>query len=595
VGEDHVAGGVRLPMGARLKWLGQTETAYRVLLPDGREVSLPKSKGAVTEDACGVVVDRVIECAERLLGTPYRWGGKTSAGIDCSGLVQTAFAASGIYLPRDSDQQSQMGRLTATRWFRGTLRRGDTLYFLRADGRVGHTAIYLGDNRYLEAVRPVVRVTSFDPKSPDYSASRAASFAFAKRLLELPPHLNRQTPDGQAKQSHAHSSQISQSSQERRPQSTLFPVSFSDPSAFVLWDPNRPVPTSAECPRLKDVQFYVVQPREPEVDGYNWLHGAAICWHEGRLYATFGHNRGSENTASEVADGRVSTDGGKTWGPVFAIDDAPNRESDPAVSHGVLLSHAGRLGAFQGEFHDRMQDVHTCAYRRDEDTGRWQPLGVVAEQGFWPMQEPLKMDDGNWIMAGISVHAGYGGPDDPAAVAISRGDDFRKWDVVRIPKPKDLVMWGESTVIPDGARVLLISRWSKPWALAATSNDYGRTWTEIRASNLPMSASKPYAGTLSTGQRYLIGTTTADAGNRRRPLTIAVSRPGRRYFSRIYRIRDAIDDGCGESDAQCRLAYPYAVEHEGRLYVIYSNDGGRGGNRNSAELAVIPIRSLRAE
>ena len=78
-------------------------------------------------------------------------------------------------------------------------------------------------------------------------------------------------------------------------------------------------------------------------------------------------------------------------------------------------------------------------------------------------------------------------------------------------------------------------------------------------------------------------------------MTIAVGRPGEKRFSKVYRIRDAVHAGPGESGPSNRLSYPYAVEHEGRLYVIYSNDGGRGGNRNSAELAVIPVQSLRAE
>ena len=51
-------------------------------------------------------------------------------------------------------------------------------------------------------------------------------------------------------------------------------------------------------------------------------------------------------------------------------------------------------------------------------------------------------------------------------------------------------------------------------------------------------------------------------------------------------------DGPGESTPTARLSYPYAIEHEGRLYVVYSNDGGRGKNRNSAEMAVIPVRAL---
>ena len=44
-----------------------------------------------------------------------------------------------------------------------------------------------------------------------------------------------------------------------------------------------------------------------------------------------------------------------------------------------------------------------------------------------------------------------------------------------------------------------------------------------------------------------------------------------------------------------RLSYPYAAEYNGKLYVIYSNDGGRGGNRNSCELAIVPVDKLKAD
>ena len=46
-----------------------------------------------------------VAVAERFLETPYLWGGRTSEGIDCSGLVQTALTAAGIASPRDSDMQ----------------------------------------------------------------------------------------------------------------------------------------------------------------------------------------------------------------------------------------------------------------------------------------------------------------------------------------------------------------------------------------------------------------------------------------------------------------------------------------------------------
>ncbi len=119
-----------------------------------------------------------------------------------------------------------------------------------------------------------------------------------------------------------------------------------------MWDPDQPLPPAAEIPWLEDVRFTVVKAREPEVDGYNWLHGAAVCWHGGLLYASFGHNRGSENTETEEARGRVSSDGGRTWGELFTMDPG---EDNLAVSHGVFLSHEGQLWAFMGAFYDRFQ------------------------------------------------------------------------------------------------------------------------------------------------------------------------------------------------------------------------------------------------
>jgi hypothetical protein len=361
---------------------------------------------------------------------------------------------------------------------------------------------------------------------------------------------------------------------------------------FPLWDETQKLAEAKDLPVLEGVEFHVIKKWDKPADGYTFLHGVGLAWHKGKLYASFGHNQGAENTVTEEAQYRVSEDGGKTWSELRVID--AGEEPELAVSHGVFLSHAGKLWAFHGAYYNHMQRIHTRAYSLDETTGQWVKHGVVIENGFWALNQPVAMKDGNWIMPGISAGAYSEKNTNPAAVAISHGADFTKWDFIRITPPSSLKMWGESSVIVDGANVLNIARYgAKPLALIARSTDYGRTWGMMAESNMPMTTSKPCAGLLSNGQRYLLCTTAANNGGRRSPLTIAVSKPGETLLSKVFVIRRTEFSGPGESLPSLSLSYPCAIEHEGKLYVGYSNNGGRRGNLNSAEMAVIPIESLK--
>jgi gamma-D-glutamyl-L-lysine dipeptidyl-peptidase len=128
-------------------------------------------------------IESIIASARSKLGLPYIWGGRSDAGVDCSGLVQTAFSSQGIHLPRDAEQQALVGRLVATRWHRDALRRGDILFFMGRRGSVSHTAIYLGDGEFIEASGRV-RLSSLDPRHPNYIKGRDEGFCFAKRVLD---------------------------------------------------------------------------------------------------------------------------------------------------------------------------------------------------------------------------------------------------------------------------------------------------------------------------------------------------------------------------------------------------------------------------
>ncbi len=171
-----------------------------------------------------------------------------------------------------------------------------------------------------------------------------------------------------------------------------------------LWDATKTLPKAADLPHVAGAKFYVLKRQRPDEDGCNITLGVGLVWHKGKLYASYGFNKGNENTVTEEAHVRVS----------------------------------------------------------DED--------------------------------------------------------------------------------------------------------HGRTWTPAAASNLPMATSKPYAGTLSNGQRYLVRTTTANTGGGRSPLTIDMSKPGESVFSKVFLIRTSEFEGTpGVSRPNIDFSYPYAVEHEGQL------------------------------
>jgi len=161
------------------------EGYYGVIMLGGSTGWIPVSSAKLTDDSVSPEeVNRMLQAGEgksevvreamRYLGTPYRLGGGLPRSVDCSLLVQAAFARFGYRLPRTAAEQCEVGQWVST----NCLQPGDRLYFINRSGRINHTAIYIGDGQFIHASsnRGCVAIDSLN--TPYY----AVRFYAARRL-----------------------------------------------------------------------------------------------------------------------------------------------------------------------------------------------------------------------------------------------------------------------------------------------------------------------------------------------------------------------------------------------------------------------------
>ena len=123
---------------------------------------------------------RVVKQARLLLGTPYKYGGRSPAGFDCTGFVQYVFdRAAAVSLPRRSVEQIQAGKPVLPR----EIQPGDLVYFKIEEDRSPnslHIGIYLGKGRFIHApsTNGVVNTQSL---GDDYWRTR---FLGGRRIVE---------------------------------------------------------------------------------------------------------------------------------------------------------------------------------------------------------------------------------------------------------------------------------------------------------------------------------------------------------------------------------------------------------------------------
>jgi len=103
----------------------------------------------LTADTSPPTGEDVVRGAELFTGVEYLWAGTSAAGWDCSGFTSSVYAAHGVVIPRDADDQAGEGTPVA----KADLRPGDLLFFATGPDRstVHHVAMYVGGGRMIQA------------------------------------------------------------------------------------------------------------------------------------------------------------------------------------------------------------------------------------------------------------------------------------------------------------------------------------------------------------------------------------------------------------------------------------------------------------
>ncbi len=136
VKSKHNQESILLPFGSSLPNFNDTENSFKIL---NNTYSL--------EDKY-ILSDNITELCKQFINAPYLWGGKNPFGIDCSGFTQIIYKSIGIDIPRDSNEQVNLGQNIN---FISDTRTGDLAFFDNEEGLITHVGIILTKNEIMHA------------------------------------------------------------------------------------------------------------------------------------------------------------------------------------------------------------------------------------------------------------------------------------------------------------------------------------------------------------------------------------------------------------------------------------------------------------
>lgn len=302
-----------------------------------------------------------------------------------------------------------------------------------------------------------------------------------------------------------------------------------------------------------------------------------LAWFDGHYWAMWSHGIRQEDYPEQHVEYSTSVDG-LNWTEAKTIV-GPSPEKDFRyiargfwIRDGQLLALASHDESYDESGKKKLfgPSLELRAYRWNQKSGEWDFLGVAARDTINNFP-PLRLADGSWAMVrrahDLKVSMLVGGVTSPldwtiVPFGVPPGSRFRADEPVL-------------TVLKDG-RVLGLFRdnGGSKRLFRALSVDNARTWTEPEVTNFPDATSKFFTLHASRGY-YLLVSNANPALQQRIPLCLSVSDDGITYtrMARLpvptapqdFRPRTGVRKAAG-------FQYPHAIEHEGRIQVIYSRD-----------------------
>ncbi|MBI5353339.1 MAG: alpha/beta fold hydrolase [Chloroflexi bacterium] len=176
----------KIPFATLVNLREEKDADSFIQLPDGRMwkilsadvIPLAQRPSANTDG-----IKRTLELIRRFCGVPYLWGGRTPYGYDCSGLAGTFYAFMGVTIPRDADQQFDVGMAV-----NGTPEPGDLLFFGEKDEddeiHISHVGISLGGDEFIHANATDwgIAYNTFDPAGKRYGKWLHENYRGARRF-----------------------------------------------------------------------------------------------------------------------------------------------------------------------------------------------------------------------------------------------------------------------------------------------------------------------------------------------------------------------------------------------------------------------------